>query len=41
MFRKIALRNDKTIGIDWPLEEVSLSSKDNAALSFKEAKYFS
>ena len=35
------LWNDKTIGIDWPLEEVSLSSKDNAALSIKEAKYFS
>lgn len=33
--------NDKTIGIDWPINEVSLSSKDEAALSFKEAKYFS
>lgn len=33
--------NDKTIGIDWPLQEISLSSKDNASLSFKEAKYFS
>ena len=33
--------NDKTIGIDWPIQDVSLSSKDNAALSFKEAKYFS
>ena len=33
--------DDKTIGIDWPMQEVSLSSKDNAALSFKEAKYFS
>lgn len=33
--------NDKTIGIDWPMREVSLSSKDNVALSFKEAKYFS
>lgn len=33
--------NDETIGIDWPLQEVLLSSKDNAALSFKEAKYFS
>ena len=33
--------NDKTIGIDWPTKEVSLSSKDNAAPSFKEAKYFS
>ena len=33
--------NDKTIAIDWPIKEVSLSSKDKAALSFKEAKYFS
>jgi dTDP-4-dehydrorhamnose 3,5-epimerase len=33
--------NDETIGIDWPMKEVSLSSKDNAALSFKEAKYYS
>ena len=33
--------NDKTIGIDWPMKDVTLSSKDNAALSFKEAKYFS
>ena len=33
--------NDETIGIDWPLQEVLLSSKDNAALSFKEANYFS
>ncbi len=33
--------NDETIGIDWPTKDVSLSSKDNAALSFKEAKYFS
>jgi dTDP-4-dehydrorhamnose 3,5-epimerase len=33
--------NDETIRIDWPMKEVSLSSKDNAALSFKEAKYFS
>ena len=35
------LWDDETIGIDWPIKEVSLSSKDNAALSFKEAKYFS
>ena len=35
------LWEDKTIGIDWPTKDVSLSSKDNAALSFKEAKYFS
>ena len=33
--------NDETMGIDWPMKEVSLSSKDNAALFFKEAKYFS
>ena len=33
--------NDETIRIDWPMQEVSLSLKDNAALSFKEAKYFS
>lgn len=33
--------DDETIGIDWPMRDVSLSSKDNAALSFKEAKYFS
>jgi len=33
--------NDETIGIDWPMKEVSLSSKDSAAVSFKEAKYFS
>jgi dTDP-4-dehydrorhamnose 3,5-epimerase len=33
--------NDETIAIDWPMKEVSLSSKDNAALFFKDAKYFS
>ena len=33
--------NDEKIGIQWPMKEVSLSSKDNAALCFKEAKYFS
>jgi dTDP-4-dehydrorhamnose 3,5-epimerase len=33
--------NDEKIGIQWPMKEVSLSSKDNAALSFKEANYFS
>jgi len=33
--------DDETIGIDWPMRDVSLSSNDNAALSFKEAKYFS
>jgi dTDP-4-dehydrorhamnose 3,5-epimerase len=33
--------NDKTIGIDWPLKDVSLSTKDKSAVSFKEARYFS
>ena len=33
--------NDKTISIDWPMKDVSLSSKDSAAVSFKEAKCFS
>jgi dTDP-4-dehydrorhamnose 3,5-epimerase len=33
--------NDETIGIDWPMRDVSLSSKDKSAVSFKEAKYFS
>ena len=33
--------NDETIGIDWPMQDVSLSSKDKVAPSFKEAKYFS
>jgi dTDP-4-dehydrorhamnose 3,5-epimerase len=33
--------NDETIRVDWPMKEVSLSSKDSAAVSFKEAKYFS
>jgi dTDP-4-dehydrorhamnose 3,5-epimerase len=33
--------NDETIRIDWPLQEVSLSSKDKSAVSFKEARYFS
>jgi dTDP-4-dehydrorhamnose 3,5-epimerase len=32
--------NDETIDIDWPMNKVSLSSKDKVALSFKEAKYF-
>ena len=35
------LWDDETIGIDWPMKEVSMSSKDKASLSFKEAKYFS
>jgi dTDP-4-dehydrorhamnose 3,5-epimerase len=33
--------NDETIGIDWPMKDVSLSTKDKSAVSFKEAKYFS
>ncbi len=33
--------NDEIIGIDWPKKEVSLSLKDSAAVSFKEARYFS
>jgi dTDP-4-dehydrorhamnose 3,5-epimerase len=33
--------NDKNIGIYWPMKEVSLSSRDNTAHSFKEAMYFS
>jgi dTDP-4-dehydrorhamnose 3,5-epimerase len=33
--------NDKTIGIDWPIKDVSLSTKDKSAVSFKEARYFS
>ena len=33
--------NDEKIGIQWPMKEVSMSSKDSVALSFKEAKYFS
>ena len=35
------LWDDKTIGIDWPMQEISLSSKDSAAVTFKEANYFS
>jgi dTDP-4-dehydrorhamnose 3,5-epimerase len=33
--------NDEIIGIDWPMKDVSLSTKDKSAVSFKEAKYFS
>ena len=33
--------NDETIGIEWPMKDVSLSPKDKSAVSFKEAKYFS
>jgi dTDP-4-dehydrorhamnose 3,5-epimerase len=32
---------DKTIGIVWPMKEITLSFKDKIAFSFKEAKYFS
>ncbi len=32
---------DEVIGIDWPMKDVSLSTKDSAAVSFKEARYFS
>jgi dTDP-4-dehydrorhamnose 3,5-epimerase len=34
------LWNDEKIGIQWPINNVSLSSKDEHALSFKEANYF-
>ncbi len=33
--------NDETIRIDWPMIDVSLSSKDKSAVSFKDARYFS
>ena len=33
--------NDKTIGISWPIKDVSLSAKDDLAQSFEEAIYFS
>jgi dTDP-4-dehydrorhamnose 3,5-epimerase len=33
--------NDEIIGIDWPMKDVSLSTKDKSAVSFKEARYFS
>jgi len=32
--------NDKTIGISWPIKDVSLSAKDELAQSFEEAIYF-
>jgi dTDP-4-dehydrorhamnose 3,5-epimerase len=32
--------NDETIGIQWPINNVSLSAKDKLAPSFKEASYF-
>jgi dTDP-4-dehydrorhamnose 3,5-epimerase len=31
--------NDKTIGISWPIKDVSLSAKDELAQSFEEAIY--
>ena len=38
---EVMMWNDKTIRIDWPMKDVSLSSKDKSAVSFKEARYFS
>ena len=32
--------DDETIGIDWPVKKVSLSSKDEDAKCFNEASYF-
>jgi dTDP-4-dehydrorhamnose 3,5-epimerase len=32
--------NDETIGIHWPIKDISLSAKDETAQSFKEASYF-
>ena len=32
--------NDKTIGISWPIKDVSLSAKDELAQPFEEAIYF-
>jgi dTDP-4-dehydrorhamnose 3,5-epimerase len=32
--------NDETIGIQWPIKNISLSPKDETAQSFKEASYF-
>ena len=32
--------NDETIGIQWPIKDISLSVKDETAQSFKEARYF-
>jgi dTDP-4-dehydrorhamnose 3,5-epimerase len=40
-YEQAIIWNDETIRIDWPLQDVSLSSKDSAAVSFKEARYFS
>jgi dTDP-4-dehydrorhamnose 3,5-epimerase len=32
--------NDETIGIQWPIKDISLSAKDETAQSFKEVGYF-
>ncbi len=32
--------NDETIGIQWPIKDISLSAKDETAKSLKEASYF-
>jgi dTDP-4-dehydrorhamnose 3,5-epimerase len=32
--------NDETIGIKWPMNDISLSLKDESAQSFKETSYF-
>ena len=32
--------NDETIGIQWPIKDISLSAKDENAQSFKETSYF-
>ena len=32
--------NDETIGIQWPIKNISLSAKDETAQSFKGASYF-
>ena len=33
--------NDKTIGIDWPVDKPSLSPKDQTAKQWEDARYFS
>ena len=32
--------NDETIGIQWPIKDISLSAKDETAQSFKGASYY-
>ena len=32
--------SDETIGVQWPIKDISLSAKDETAQSFKEASYF-